>query len=221
MTVLEDVMNMKSQGISDSDITYTLQQKGISPKEIKNSFDQAQIKMAIADNPTEDTGQYAPEEQPQQDYPQEQAQQQEMYPMNQDYSQEGYQSSSPADSDATLEIAEQVFEEKIKSFKKELDKFNEFKNLTQSKVDNLSERLKRIEDMLDKLQMSILEKVGSYGQDLGAIKKEMSMIEDSFSKVVSPFLDKTEKSSQSNYPQKTKEPNLEDLATKRKLQKEE
>ena len=40
MTVLEDIMNMKSQGISDEDISYALQQKGVPPKEIKNAFAQ-------------------------------------------------------------------------------------------------------------------------------------------------------------------------------------
>jgi len=49
----------------------------------------------------------------------------------------------------------------------------------------LSERLKKIETTMDKLQIAILEKVGSYGQNLDGIRKEMSMMQDSFSKMVS------------------------------------
>ena len=36
------------------------------------------------------------------------------------------------------------------------------------------------------MQIAILEKVGSYGQNLDSIKKEMSMMQDSFTKMVSP-----------------------------------
>ena len=57
--------------------------------------------------------------------------------------------------------------------------------LLQARVENISERLKKIETTIDKLQIAILEKVGSYGQNLESVKKEMSMMQDSFSKMVS------------------------------------
>ena len=56
--------------------------------------------------------------------------------------------------------------------------------LTQTKIDNIADRLKRIEATIDKLQMTILEKIGSYGNNLESIKKEMAMMQDSFGKVV-------------------------------------
>ena len=43
--------------------------------------------------------------------------------------------------------------------------------------------MKRIESIIDKLQSSILEKVGSYGSNLDSIKKEMSMMQDSFGRI--------------------------------------
>jgi hypothetical protein len=81
----------------------------------------------------------------------------------------------------------------MKSVQGELNNFNEFKNLNQVRIENLNERLKRMEIVFDKLQLAILEKIGSYGQNLESIKKEMSMMQDSFSKVIEPVLDKTEK----------------------------
>jgi hypothetical protein len=53
-------------------------------------------------------------------------------------------------------------------------------------MENISDRLKKIETIIDKLQIAILEKVGSYGKNLEGIKKEMSMMQDSFSKMISP-----------------------------------
>ncbi len=41
-----------------------------------------------------------------------------------------------------------------------------------------------MESIIDKLQISILDKIGNYGKDIQGIKKEMEMIEESFTKVV-------------------------------------
>ena len=37
---------------------------------------------------------------------------------------------------------------------------------------------------MDKLQLAILNKIGSYGKTLESIKKEMSMMQDSFGKAL-------------------------------------
>ena len=97
-----------------------------------------------------------------------------------------------ADTDTIIEIAEQVFSEKIKLLQKHLEDLNEFKVLMQSKVENVSERLKRIEGSIDRLQAEILEKVGSYGRGFDSIQKEMSMMQDSFGKMVGNLADKAE-----------------------------
>jgi septation ring formation regulator EzrA len=61
---------------------------------------------------------------------------------------------------------------------------SEFKTIYSTRIDDVNERLKRMEKYFDKMQVSILEKVGEYGKGLNSIKKEMNMIEDSFSKVM-------------------------------------
>ena len=78
------------------------------------------------------------------------------------------------------------------SLQRHLEDLNEFKTLTQSKVENISERLKRIETSIDRLQAEILEKVGSYGRGFDSIQKEMSMMQDSFGKVVGNLADRAE-----------------------------
>jgi hypothetical protein len=120
---------------------------------------------------------YAQPEEQQQYIPQE-TQEQEYAPS------EGY---APAvDTDKIIEIADQIFSDKIKTFQKVLDATSEAAIMLQTKIENVSDRLKKMENIIDRLQIAILEKVGSYGQDLGSIKKEMSMMQDSFSKMISP-----------------------------------
>lgn len=200
MGLIDQINDMRAQGYADDQIIDYLKQQGISMREINDSLNQAQIKSAVvgeqqmaqADYQTEGYSQpitqeysqgqqYAPQEQySQQSYPQE-------YP-------QGY--SQPAmDSETIMQVAEQVFEDKIKKTEKQINEFNEFKTISKTQIDSLSERLKRIETMMDQLQIKILEKISSYGENLESIKNEMSMMEDSFQKMTGPILDNYNKSS--------------------------
>ncbi len=197
MGVLDQIMQMKSQGISDEQIVYELSQRGISPRDINDALKQAQIKNAVSDYSGGDLQpSVMPEEEipapPQQgQYSQEYAQQEETYQPQQQqeqyYAPEAGGGYAPAgiDTDTVMEIADQIFSEKIKKIQKQTDATSEAAILLQAKTETISERLKKIEAMIDKLQIAILEKVGSYGQNLENIKKEMSMMSDSFSKMIS------------------------------------
>ncbi len=96
-----------------------------------------------------------------------------------------YYGSGGISTGTVIEISEQVFSENIEKIRKKIEDIEEFKTLSETKIKNLSERLKRIETIIDKLQISILDKVGSYGDNIESIKKEMSMMQDSFNKVIS------------------------------------
>lgn len=96
---------------------------------------------------------------------------------------EGY-APQETGSDTMVEISEQVFEEKIRGISKKIDSFEEFRTLSQTRIDHMNDRLKRIESVIDKLQSAILEKIGSYGRDVGEIKKEMSMMQDTFTRTM-------------------------------------
>lgn len=215
MGILEQVVSMKRGGISDSEIINQLSHQGNSPYEISNALKQAEIKNAVSGyseneeemqpsimpsgeapqpiipgrnetseevyTPTEET--YAPQQQytqPTTDY-QPRTQEPQYYPQT-----ETYQEYTPTgNADTMIEIADQVFSEKIRKLQKVIETTSETAILLQNKFENLSERVKKIENIIDKLQIAILEKVGSYGQNLESIKKEMTMMQDSFSKVIS------------------------------------
>jgi len=283
MALLERVLQMRKNGISEDEIVRRLQEEGISPKEISDALIQSQIKQAVSSDYSEETEemepsimkseaqesvslkpitplqsqQYKQTQQSQQIQKFQQKNTQQMQSINQsqiqnqnqvqaqsqmqnqipvpennsyedqppapepyqqypDYSQysapapmqgqyyqdyysqnypqetaenqqENYnQEYTPVESntDIILEISEQVFLEKIKKFQKQLNDLTEFKTIYQTKLDNIEERLKRIEKMFDQMQVSIIEKVGSYGEGLSSLKKEVEMVEDSFSKVL-------------------------------------
>ncbi len=206
MGVLEQVSQLKSQNVPEQEIINRLRQQGISPKDINDALSQSQIKNAVytpqevappsgeqipmqereeaAYIPqTRDIEQPGPVPQPQEFYP---PQPQEEYAAPQGvYHQEGYgYPEETYDSGMMVEIAEQVFAEKIKKMKQQIDNIEETMTLLQTQTEHITERLKRTELIIDKLEVAVLERVGSYGRNLESIKKEMQMIEDSFSKII-------------------------------------
>jgi len=129
----------------------------------------------------------------QQYYPQEQGN----YDYQENYDYSGYDQGGgyggnygDVNSDLVIEIADQVFTDKIAKFEKQLNETTKKAELNESKLDDVNQRLKKIEKLIDELQVKILEKVGSYGNTMNNIKKEMSMMQDSFSKALNPLLDK-------------------------------
>ncbi len=145
---------------------------------------------------------------------------QEYYPQEQYDTGYGYDYASMTDTDTMIEIAEQVFTEKMKKTLKQVDELTEFKTLAESKIENISDRLKRIESQIDNLQITILEKIGSYGRGIDTVKKEMKMVEDSFEKVMSGLsAEKTHKKSKKTTKRKSKSKKSHSKSKKKKSKK--
>jgi len=193
--LIETINQMQSSGLSDTEIIQKLQEQGYNPKDIEDSLSQTKIKAAVSDY--EQSGQESimsnQEMQPsitQTEMPAAQ-EQQYSYAPEQSYqgygSQEYYQPQSQSQGispETIMEIAEQVVSEKLASVTKTLSNLADFKTVTEAKIQNMDSRLKRIETTIEKLQDSIIGRVGEYGQALSDIKDEMGMMQESFSKVV-------------------------------------
>ena len=199
MGILEQVTQMRRENRSDEEIISALKNQGASPREINDALNHAQIKNAVSDIMGDDMQAPSPGAYAEQDYNQSQEAPQQEYSQEQVYTPQPSQSYPPQDyqqgngqdyyapqtnTDTIVEIASQVFEEKISDISKKADSSEEFKTLTKARLEHMDERLKRIEMIIDKLQSAILEKIGAYGSNIESIKKEMSMMQDSFSKVV-------------------------------------
>lgn len=230
MAVLDQIRQMKKEGLDEQQIISNLQEQGTKPKEIIDAIQQSRIKDAIEDtqmNPENQNYAPMPEEQYQQDenYPQDtNMQPQDQYYQNyqppqqqeQYYPQENYDQNADSvgiSTDTIIEVAEQVFEEKIKKIKNLTDEFKEFSTISGTKLASMEDRLKRIETIIDNLQIKILEKIGSYGQNLDSIKKEMSMMEDSFSKMVPEIAKRNSSKIINNSNQEQSEENNEQEST--------
>jgi len=203
MGTLEKVIQLKSDGYSEEDIAEALRQDGTSPKEISDAINQARIKAAVMQDenmqpefemqqPPQDSNNF--QEAPAYD---ESAQQFQESQPQQEYQQNPYAlayAQSPSGNYSTntmIEIAEQVFNEKISPSQRKIEELNELKAIATIKMENIAERLKRLESTIDKLQVSVMDEVSAYGKSVGNLKKEVEMVEDSFSKIVNQVADKS------------------------------
>ena len=216
MGTLDQIMQMKQAGLSEQEILARLQGQGISPNSITDAFSQARIKEAVEgeremqendftseeislgpkepspfSTPAPEVYSPSAQEMPSSFYPSQESSYSQPQETEEYYPQEGYEKSQGEFGTSTIiEIAEQVFEEKIKKLSQQISNFKEFSAISETKFSNFENRLKRIELVMENLQLKILEKVGSYGGGLESIKKEMEMMQDSFSKTL-PILAKS------------------------------
>ena len=202
MGAFEQALGLKKQGATDQQITQNLNQEGIPPKEILEAINKLNLKNSITEIPQQMEEQYPPQgyesvyqqsggynqQYPNQNYSQgygaPEENQQEVYP------QEGYDPGAVGDSNLIIELAEQVFSEKMQKVQKQMDELNEMKSIMQVKLDSVSKSVERIENIINSLQTAVLEKVGSYGQNLNSIKKEMEMMQETFSKTMPELVKK-------------------------------
>ena len=244
MPLINEVMKLKNQGMSDQEIIKYLKDSGFSPLDISQALEQAKIKEVVSKDSnlrsqanqenqeqnsnveemqpsvieSEPKKEYGPYQETNQEYQQQTSQPAQMPQQTQaiseeaappqqvayspqetylavpqpgyagDYQQEyGYQ---PYQQEMTTEIIEQITEEKIGRLKEAINSFENFRMAVEKKLKNLDERLKKIEDTIDKLQENIIKKIGSYGENLEDIKKEMEMMQESFSKTLPKLLKK-------------------------------
>ena len=111
----------------------------------------------------------------------------EQAPLQQNYSQQDY-GNYPAyqsyqentSSDVIEEISEQVVTEKLTNLRDKIEKILDFRATADARISSLNERLLRIEKILDRLQLSILQRMGEYVTDVKDIKNELEETQKSF-----------------------------------------
>ena len=137
--------------------------------------------------PEEPAAEYTPAEAAQQQYAPQEAQQQ-YAPAEQQPAYEYQQQYAPQaglSTDTITEIAEQVVAEKINPLRRDIEKVIDLKTTFESKIEYLDERLKRIEKIIDRLQISILQKVGEYITNVDDVKRELVETQKSFKSITS------------------------------------
>ena len=210
MGTLEEIRKMQREGKSEDEMIDFLQGQGISIDEIQESLAQAKIKQAVSDqrgfseseegqeqtmtrldNPGQGMEPSLLEASTDNSQPpalppeQSQAEQQPQSYMPEQNSNAYESYSSQMSADTISEIADQVVAERISSLRSKIESALDTRALMDSKLESLDERLKRVEKIIDRLQLSVLQKVGDYITNVEDIKKELSETQKSFKSMIS------------------------------------
>jgi hypothetical protein len=130
---------------------------------------------------------YPPEAYAQAGYDQTQQQYvQEAYPAQ---DQQGYY-SQVLDVETVRDIAKQEIEEALKKIKEQQSSFEKIKSEMKFEIQNMENRLLRIESVIQEIQSSIIRKMGEYGEAISGISGEVRATQQSFSKILNPLMDK-------------------------------
>ncbi len=87
------------------------------------------------------------------------------------------------------ELAEEIVNEKWQEVKGKISDVIEWKTYAERRINSIDERIKRIETNIDRLQAALLSKVNEYGSGIKNLGAEMTSIETTLGKVLSPLID--------------------------------
>ena len=205
----EIIKTLGEEGVSPRQINEALSQldikSAVSAEEnmqpsIMQTAEQTTVGMSSSSESNQEVSapaaQYAQEE-GQQNYnpqPTEQEQYTPTQPYVQDYS-PGYDSSQSyasqgVDIETIRDITNQIIEESLDKLKEQLSSAGKMKTEISAKVQEIENRLEKVEGIIQQLQFSIIKRMGEYGEAVSDISKEIKATQDSFSKLVNPIMDK-------------------------------
>lgn len=204
MGTIEEIQRMQEQGISEQEIQKTLLSQGISEAEAREALAQSKIKEAVM-NPAMDVSSESNQQEMQPSMlgkegaggTSQPSVSQSAYNNNNREQQQEYQYpayepyTGNISSDVVNEIAEQIIVEKLSPLKEKIERTLDFKNIIDTKVEYIDERLKRIERTIDRLQLSVLQKVGDYLTNVDDIKTELQETQKSFKSLLPQIQNKS------------------------------
>lgn len=191
MGLNEEIQQLKEQGTPDELIAPVMLRKGYSQAEIGKALATSTIKGAVTApsvdelQPSLGSVEPTPTEEPLPAPP--------AYPgypgaeqgyADQAYSQEQYPAQSIS-TDTIAEVAEQAVEALLVKRDRALAELASFKAQGEARIQTLEERVKRLETLMDKLQLAILQKVGDQLTNLEDIKREVIETQKTFKAMTS------------------------------------
>lgn len=204
--VLDTIIDLQKKGTSDVEIITQLRAMGYSSQEITDAINQAKIKSAV--NGKEEmqpsimqteTEEEVPVPMPNKkkkirQMPAAQAQYAPAYQQYSPYTSEGYEqpqapAAQQADIETIEEIAEEIVSEKFAEIRDKISGILDFRENVDTRINNLSERLKRIETSIDSLQTALLSRVQEYSRDIKSLGTDMHAVEGAFGKILNPLVD--------------------------------
>ncbi len=213
---VDQVMNLKQQGMDNNQVIETLQRDGFNSSQIFDAMTQAEIKSGAPMGngaPTQGVQEPAPEGFQQQSPPSEQPANpqpeitSDPLPQASPPAQESPFNSSPVQpqpmmaaqpiqteaappigsSSTTEELVETIINEKWEQLVKDINKIIEWKKRTEEKFITMEQQFTDLKETFDKLHQAVIGKIADYDKHILDVGAEVKAMEKVFSKVLPVF----------------------------------
>lgn len=194
---LDLIMAMKQRGMGNDQIVQELERQGYNSSQIFDALNQANLSGMDAPY-TAGAGTQQP---PMQDFGQQPYMQQPVQQFEQPAQQQ-------MDHEQVEEIVEAIIDEKWKEFERDIKLVIEWKDKTESKIDQMSQQISDLAGSLNTLQKSIIGKVSEYDKNLSNVGVEIKAMEKVFQNILPSLtenVNKLERMSKSYKPAGKKE----------------
>ena len=167
---VQQVMNMRQQGLSNNQITQNLQRDGYKTHEIFDAMNQADLKTGIGPAPMDNM---PPLQNP-------------MQPPNMPPPMEITDMGGPANpmDERIEEVAEAIIDEKWSELLDSVKKIIDWKEATAARIDKVEQKFSDLKGEFDKLHSSILDRIGQYDQNMTDVGSEIKALEKVFQKIL-------------------------------------
>ena len=174
-SILDQVLQMKQQGLSDNQIIQTLQRAGNSPQQIFDAMSQAEIKGGVQGVPQQELAMQAQPENPMQMQPAQQPQ---------------YQQQQMGISNEEVEaIAESIIDEKWDELMKSMSKVIAWKEEVDGQLTEMDQKFNDLQKSFDELHKSLLGKVGDYDKTMTDVSTDLKAMSTVFKKILPGFME--------------------------------
>jgi len=175
---VQQVMNMRQQGLSNNQITQNLQRDGFKTHEIFDAMNQADLKTGVGPAPMEN----APPPQNPMQPPQGPPQMPPNMPPPMEVTDVGG-TLNPMD-ERIEEVAEAIIDEKWSDLLDSVKKIIDWKESTTQRIDKIEQKFVDLKTEFDKLHSSILDRIGQYDSNMTDIGSEIKALEKVFQKIL-------------------------------------
>jgi len=192
-TPINQVMEMRNQGLSNNQISQNLQRQGYSSTQIYDALNQADMKGGVQPVSPETLQSTEPERpmpanptttnlQPPSEAPAS-APQYTQTEMPAETPGQYYQPSAVG----TEELVESIIDEKWEELIKDINKVIEWKNRTESRIVAMEQKMEDLKENFNQLQKAITGKIGDYDKHILEVGTEIKALEKVFQKVLPKF----------------------------------
>lgn len=171
---IDQVVQMKQQGLSDNQIVQTLQRDGYNSQEIFDAMSQSEMKAAVEGVPAEQMETFEPEK-----------------PAAPETHQPIPAAPIPQRprTEEIEEVAEAIIDEKWTELLKSVEKITAWKEEMDNKFVELEQKLENLKGNFDDLNKSVLGRVGEYDKAVKDVGTELKAMSTVFQKMLPGFVE--------------------------------